>query len=187
MGHSGPLGLSQPSLSSLFPPSSRFHLSLIPVGLSDPLGYLLYTLELPPLPSSLFVLAAPHMGPRWPAALPPGSTGLYCIWSSPLTGYTPGPVPPHKSHWVRERVMSRCDKFGLPGTGAGREGRVMIFASLIILRVFSSLPVFGLSVLFCGLWCFWLGGRISFQELIDLNELDAHSKFLTCHLCFWLP
>ena len=49
MGHSGPLGLSQPSLSSLFPPSSRFHLSLIPVGLSDPLGYLLYTLELPPL------------------------------------------------------------------------------------------------------------------------------------------
>ena len=42
-GHSGPLGLSQPSLSSLFPPSSLFHLSLIPVGHSGPLGHWLYT------------------------------------------------------------------------------------------------------------------------------------------------
>ena len=39
VGHSGPLGLSQPSLSSLFPPSSPSHLSLIPVGHSGPFGY----------------------------------------------------------------------------------------------------------------------------------------------------
>ena len=64
VGHSGPLGLSQPSLSSLFPPSSRFHLSLIPVGLSDPLGYLLYTLELPPLPSSLFFAGSSSWGSK---------------------------------------------------------------------------------------------------------------------------
>ena len=29
----------------------------------------------------------------------------------------------------------------------------------------------------------WLGGRISFRELINLNEFEPHSQFLTCHLC----
>ena len=57
----------------------------------------------------------------------------------------------------------------------------------LLFLVFSSLPVFGLSILLCRLWGLWLDARISFQELTDLNEFDANSTFLVYHLCFDCP
>ena len=47
-----------------FRPPPTFTFSLIPVGLSDPLGYLLCTLELPPLPSSPFCSGSSSWGSK---------------------------------------------------------------------------------------------------------------------------
>ena len=240
VGHSGPLGLWPPPLSSLLLPSPFFwfHLSLNPVGHSGPLGswqplflfshspsLLCHHSPISSLPlglngsfrptrslatSSLFlasaflplspkpepsrsfrptrVLATSHLLPSstFPGLLVITATTQSVIPAHSVTGFTSEHCAGQR-HGNAALVMCRCDKFGVLGTGAGREGRVMIFASLAILRVFSSLPVFGLSVLLCWLWSFWLGALMSFQESTDLNECAAHSKFLTCHLCFGCP